>query len=73
MPRGARLDAEGALHHVMVRGRNIISYVAVCMYGMSLKTVSELLRISKQSVLRGIGIGEERIKEEGFEIKGLIS
>ena len=57
----------------VVRGRNMISYVAVCMYGMSLKAVAELLRISKQSVLRGIEIGEERIKEEGFEIKGLIS
>jgi hypothetical protein len=63
----------GSRRRRVVTGRNILSYVAVCKYGMSLKAVAEALRVSKQSVLRGIEGGEERMKEEGFEIRGLIS
>jgi predicted DNA-binding protein YlxM (UPF0122 family) len=47
-----------------VRARNIISYVGVHEYGLSLKEVSEALRVSKQSVLRGLEAGEVSLKKQ---------
>ena len=54
----------GSRRRKVVRARNIISYVAVHEYGFSLKEVSEALRVSKQSVLRGLEAGEVSLKKQ---------
>jgi chromosomal replication initiation ATPase DnaA len=54
----------GSRRRKVVRARNIISYVAVHEYGLSLKEVSEALRVSKQSVLRGLAAGEVSLKKQ---------
>ncbi len=47
----------GSRRRKVVQGRNLISYEAICKYGMKLSQVSRVLNISKQSVLRGVELG----------------
>jgi len=54
----------GSRRRRVVRARNIISYIAVHEYGLSLKEVSEALRVSKQSVLRGLEAGEGSLRKQ---------
>ena len=55
----------------MVEARNLISPVAVYGYGMSMIKVSTALRMSKQSILRGVVSGEQVLGEKGWKIKDL--
>ena len=104
MPRGPRLDAEGALHHVMVRGlekrkiflsrmdredllresraelmgvsrrrqlveeRNLVSYVPVHGYGMTLTHVARGLKVSIQSGIRGVDNGADGFRKRGWRL-----
>ena len=63
----------GSRRRRVVEARNIISYVAVREYGKSLKEISEVLRISKQSVLRGVETGERRLRKRGFTVEAFIA
>ena len=61
----------GSRRRQVVEARNLISHVAVRGFGMSLIEVSTSLRVSKQSILRGVEIGEQVLQEKGWEIGDL--
>lgn len=48
----------------IIEARGLISYVAVREYGISLTEVSRALRVSKQSILRGMERGERVLQEK---------
>ncbi len=49
----------GSRRRRVVEGRNLVSYVAVHGYGMGLAQVGKGLKVSIQSVLRGVDSGGE--------------
>lgn len=61
----------GSRRRRIVRARNIISYVAVHEHGLSLREVSEALKVSKQSVLRGVKAGEGNLRKQVGDFKDL--
>lgn len=54
-----------------MEARNLISHGAVRGFGMSLIEVSTALWVSKPSILRGVGMGEQVLREKGWEIGDL--
>ena len=62
----------GSRRRRVVEARAIISYVAIREYGTSLAAISRVLRVSKQSILRGLGKGEHVLKEKGWAVKELM-
>jgi transposase len=54
----------------VVEGRNLISFGAVRGYGMNLSQVSKILKVSKQSVLRGVERGAEGFQQRGWSLGG---
>jgi hypothetical protein len=71
LSRGEVLGGSGRRR--VVEDRNIISSMAVREYGKSLKEMSEVLSISKQSVLRGLETGEGSLRKRRFTIEAFIA
>ena len=63
----------GSRRRSVVEARNIINYVAVREYGKAVKEMSEVLSISKQSVLRGLETGEGSLRKRGFTVEAFIA
>jgi chromosomal replication initiation ATPase DnaA len=64
--------AGGSRRRHIVEARNLISHLAVRGYGMPLTKVAAVLKISKQSVLRGLEKGEQMLRDRGWEAADLI-
>jgi hypothetical protein len=62
----------GSRRRRVVEGRNLVSYVAVRGYGMGLTQVGKGLKVSIQSVLRGIDSGREDFEDRGWRLKDFI-
>jgi putative transposase len=62
----------GARHHRIVEARDLISYAAVRGYGLSLADIARALEVSKQSILRGLGKGEEVLRLKGWNLADLL-
>ena len=63
----------GSRRRRLVEARNIMSYMAVREYGKSLKEMSEVLSISKESVLRGLETGEGSLRKRGCTAEAFIA
>ena len=65
MPRKARIDAPGALHHIIIRGiertiteaRRILCYLAVRKLGYTCSDVARTLGISPVTVSKAVASG----------------
>ncbi len=68
----AELVGGGKRRSVIV-GRNVVSYVAVRIHGLTLTRVARALRVSKQSVLRGVERGEDLLKGLAWDATDLPS
>jgi hypothetical protein len=62
----------GSRRRRVVEGRNLVSYVAVHGYGMGLTQVGKGLKISIQSVLRGVDSGGEDFQDRRWGLKDFI-
>jgi hypothetical protein len=62
----------GGRRRAVVLGRNIVSFAAVRMHGLTLAQVARGLRVSKQSVLRGVERGQEMLRELGWDVSDLV-
>lgn len=62
----------GSRRRRVIEARDIVSHIAVRRFGTSLKEVGEALRVSKQSVFRGIERGERKLKERGWKLSDII-
>ena len=58
----------GSRRRNVVEARSLVSYAAVCGYGMSLTQMAKDLKVSKQSVLRGVERGEEGFKRRKWRL-----
>jgi hypothetical protein len=58
----------GIRQRSVVEGRNLVSYVAIRGYGMSLTQAGKVLNISVRSVLRGVERGEQEFQKRGWAI-----
>jgi len=56
----------------IVEARDLISYIGVRSYGMSLTAVAGRLKVSKQSVLRGVEKGLEVLQRKGWNVQEFI-
>jgi hypothetical protein len=62
MPRQARLDAPGILHHIMIR------FWAVSELGMSLRELARRLEMSPPCVGFSVERGETIARENGLQL-----
>ncbi len=62
----------GSRRRRVVEGRNLVSYVAVHGYGMTLTHVARGLNVSIQSVIRGVDNGVEGLRRRGWRLQGFI-
>ena len=62
----------GSRRRVVVEGRNLVSYVAVHGYGMTLTHVARGLKVSIQSVIRGVDSGAEGFRKRGWRLQAFI-
>ena len=62
----------GGRRRRVVKGRNLVSYVAVHGYGMGLTQVGKGLKVSVQSVLRGVEGGGEDFQNRGWRLTDFI-
>ena len=62
----------GSRRRSVVEARALISHVAVHGYGVSLTEVSRALGVSKQSVSRGVEMGEQLLRQKGWRLGDLI-
>jgi REP element-mobilizing transposase RayT len=62
----------GSRRKDIVIARNLLSYIAVRACGMGLAEVARELRVSKQTILRGIESGDEELKKRGRTISEFI-
>ena len=62
----------GSRRRLVVEGRNLVSYVAVHGYGMTLTNVARGLNVSIQSVIRGVDNGVERFRKRGWRLQDFI-
>ena len=53
--------------------RGVVSYVAIDVEGLGSTRVGRLLRVSRQSVLRGVEIGKQMMIKNGWELKSFRS
>ncbi len=67
----AQLTGGGRQRRV-VEGRNLVSYVAVNGYGMTLTHVAQGLNVSIQSVIRGVNNGAEGFRRKGWRSQDFI-
>ncbi len=58
----------GSRRRSVVGGRNLICYVAIHGYGMSLTQVAKALNVSVQSILRGVDRGKQEFGKRGWAI-----
>ena len=59
----------GSRRRRVVEGRNLVSYVAIRGYGTSL---TQVLNISVQGVLRGVDRGEQEFQKRGWAIEDFL-
>ncbi len=62
----------GSRRRLVVEGRNLVSYVAVHGYGMTLTHVARGLNVSIQSVIRGVDNGAEGFQRRGWRLQSFI-
>ena len=62
----------GSRRRLVVEGRNLVSYVAVHGYGMTLTNVARGLNVAIQSVIRGVDHGAEGLRRRGWRLQGFI-
>jgi hypothetical protein len=62
----------GGRRRGVVEGRNLVSYLAVHGYGMSLTQVARGLNVSIQSVIRGADNGAEVLRVRGWRLQAFI-
>ncbi len=63
----------GSRRRKVVEARGVVSYVAVRLGGLGPTRLGRLLRVSRQSVLRGVDIGEQAMVKNGWELKSFWS
>jgi len=59
----------GSRRREVVEARGVVSYVAVRVGGLGPTRLGRLLRVSRQSILRGVEIGEQVMIRNGRELK----
>ena len=59
----------GSRRQKVVEARGVVSYVAIRVGGLGPTRLGRLLRVSRQSVLRGVEIGEQVMIKNGWELK----
>jgi hypothetical protein len=63
----------GSRRREVVEARGVVSYVAVRGGGLGPTRLGKLLRVSRQSVLRGVKLGEQVMIKKGWELKSFWS
>ncbi len=61
----------GSRNRRVVESRYVVSHIAVRRYGLTATEVGKILKVSVQSVLRGLEVGSDIIKEKGLKVEVL--
>jgi putative transposase len=77
MPRTARIDAPGALHHIIAKGkhrhvvkaRSLLCYWAVYELHMSMSELAGRFQISATAISKSVLRGKTLAKKHGFELE----
>ena len=79
MPRGSRIDAVGAVHHIMVRGierkkifdvnaRSLFCFWAVRELGVSMASLGRRLGLSIPAISKSVARGKQIAESNGFSL-----
>ena len=71
MPRQSRIDAPGALHHIMIRGierKDIFCYWAVRELGLTATALAGKLGLTQSGVSRSVLRGKAVVEEMNLKI-----
>ena len=72
IPRQARIDIPGALHHIHVRARSLLCYWAVHELGMTATALAKTLGLSQPAVTQCVRRGEKVATDNGWHLPGLL-
>jgi len=62
----------GSRRRLVVEGKNLISYVAIHGYGITLTHVARGLNVSIQSIIHGVNNGAEGFRKRGWRLQDFI-